>query len=153
MRATFIKNGEAAEWIKYYRSTGFTLYQLARFQDAFERWWKQEKSNRARQSALANKKRGRVRRPQSDLRFTENRRHKHGYCQKCGKRVRKGERLCDKHLSGKPLLVKTKASVFSDDAGPIGKTDATLPAVAQGVDGLQDTYEHLYKHLDGETEA
>ena len=153
MASAFTKDGEAAEWIKRYKSKAFTGTQVARFHNAFVPWWKQEKSSQARKSALANKKRGRVKRPQSDLRFTKNRRHKEGYCQKCGKRVRKGERLCDKHLSGKPILVKPKASVFSDKAGPVGEIDATLSTLAQGTDALPDTYEHLYEHLDGETEA
>ena len=151
--ATFTKDGEAAEWIKRYKSKGFTGTQVARFHNAFIPWWKQEKSNRARKSALANKKRGRVKRPESDLRFTKNRRHKQGYCQKCGKRVRKGERLCDKHLSGKPQLIKPKPSVFSDEAGPVGEIDATLSTLAQRTDALADTYEHLYEHLGGETEG
>jgi hypothetical protein len=154
MTATFIKDGEAAEWIKYYRGKGFTLNQMVRLQDAFDPWWKQEKSNRARQSALAKKKyRGRVKRPKSDLRFTENRRHKQGYCQKCGKQVRKSERLCDEHLSGKSLLLKPKASVFSHDASSVGEIDTTLSTLAKETDALPDTYERLYEHLDGETEA
>jgi hypothetical protein len=92
-----------------------------------------------------------VKRPESDLRFTKNRRHRQGYCQKCGKRVRKDERLCEEHLSGKPLLVKSKAFVFSDEASPVDEIDATLSTLANGTDALPDVYEHLYEHLDGET--
>ena len=113
LAAKFPKDGEAEIRISDHEQRGFTVNQLIKFTRDLLAWWKLEKSSSARQSALANKKRrGRVKRPKSDLRFTGNRRHKQGYCQKCGKRVRKRERLCDEHLSGKPLLVKQQASVF-----------------------------------------
>jgi hypothetical protein len=88
------------EKLEKYRKHVFKGPELAAEVRDFTEWWKQEKSGQARKSAL-----GRVKRKKSDLRFTENRRHKRGYCKKCGKRVRPGERLCDVCVSGKPLLI------------------------------------------------
>src|SRR5947207_1541577 len=106
MAAKFPKDGEADIRLDEHEGRGFTLNQLIKYTRDFGPWWKLERSNSARKSALANKKRrGRVKRPKSDLRFRGNRRHKQGYCQRCGKHVRNRERLCDDCLSGKPLLV------------------------------------------------
>jgi regulator of replication initiation timing len=92
---------------------GCTLQTIAREIREFGPWWKQEKGRQARESAQAKiKKPGHVKRPKSDLRKKENRRHKQGYCQVCGKPTRRRkigkrwryERKCDKHLTAKPLI-------------------------------------------------
>ena len=81
---------------------GWTALELIEQIREFSPWWKQEKSAWAKKAA---KKRGRVKRPKSDLRFNKNRRRRQGYCRKCGARVRPDERLCDTCVSGKPLLI------------------------------------------------
>jgi hypothetical protein len=81
---------------------GWTALELIEEIREFSPWWKQEKSVWAKKAA---KKRGRVKRPKSDLRFNKNRRRRQGYCRKCGARIRLRERLCDKCVSGKPLLI------------------------------------------------
>jgi RNA polymerase-binding transcription factor DksA len=101
-----------------WQNHGWTLLELAKEKREFESWWKQEKSDQAKKAAQkknagkskqANKRgRGRVKRLKSDLRLMEVRRHKQGYCRECGRRVRANERLCDKCVSGKPLLFTRK---------------------------------------------
>jgi hypothetical protein len=88
-----------------YQTKIFTGTELMQLWGEFKEFWRQEKSRQALEAARAKKGgQGRVKRPKSDLRFTANRRHKHGYCRNCGRRVRLGERLCDDCVSGKPLL-------------------------------------------------
>ena len=103
-----------------YQTKIFTGTELMQLWGEFREFWRQEKSRRAREAAKARKgSQGQVKRPKSDLRFTENRRHKQGYCRNCGKRVRPRERLCDDCVSGKPLL-----TYFGDEH--------TLAAIAKG---------------------
>jgi hypothetical protein len=88
-----------------YKNEIFTGTQLMWLSGDFRQWWKRVKSKKAKAAAHARKGgQGRVKRRKSDLRFKANRRHKQGYCRKCGKRVRPRERLCDDCLSGKPIL-------------------------------------------------
>jgi hypothetical protein len=96
LAAKFTKDGEAEGWLQHRRNGMLTGEEWVKLYREYTPWWKREKSRQARKSALARKrKQGRVKRPKSDLRFKENRRHKQGYCRGCGKRVRRGERLCD----------------------------------------------------------
>jgi hypothetical protein len=89
----------------YYMDNIFTGTELMRLSGEFRQWWAQEKSKLAKESAQTKKGgQGQVKRKASDLRFTENRRHKKGYCRACGQRVQASERLCDDCLSGKPIL-------------------------------------------------
>jgi hypothetical protein len=88
-----------------YRNKIFTGTKLMQLWGEHRQWWAQEKSKLAKKAGQARKGgQGRVKRRESDLRFTESRRHKQGYCRNCGKRVRTRERLCDDCVSGKPLL-------------------------------------------------
>jgi hypothetical protein len=96
---------------------GEKLLEIGREIRRFDDWWKQEKSAVAKKSASL-RKRGRVKRPASDLRFKENRKHKRGYCQKCGKRTSRSaagnyERLCDDHIKSDPIKVQ-KSTLFVD---------------------------------------
>jgi hypothetical protein len=118
------------EALAHYRQHVFTGPELVIEIRDFERWWKHEKSGQARKSA-----RGRVKRKRSDLRITENRRHKQGYCRKCGKRVRPHERLCDKHVKGKPLLFYT---------GGLNRNVETGEVVAGDIARYQALEDHSY---------
>jgi hypothetical protein len=98
------KGSSVEKVLAHYRKHGFRGSELVNEKKEFMRWWKQERSGQAREAARA-RKRGKVKRPKSDLRFKENRRHKKGYCRVCGKRVRPRQRVCDDHIKGKPFLV------------------------------------------------
>jgi dTDP-4-dehydrorhamnose 3,5-epimerase-like enzyme len=92
-----------AQYQERWDKDGWTLLEIRQEIRIFDSWWEQEKSKQNRQFA---KKRGRVKRRASDLRFKENRRHKLGYCQVCGEPTRRRkignriryERRCDKHV-------------------------------------------------------
>jgi hypothetical protein len=102
------KGSDPDKVLEGYRQHVFTGPELVREIRAFTLWWKQEKSTRAKESAQTRAKRkrpGRVKRPASDLRLKENRRHKQGYCRVCGKRVGRRQRLCDEHITAKVLAV------------------------------------------------
>jgi hypothetical protein len=84
---------------------GWTPLELIEEIREFSPWWKQEKSARAKKAA---KKRGRVKRPKSDLRFKETRKHKQGYCKVCGRKCKHpNQRVCDKHVKGSVLSFGT----------------------------------------------
>lgn len=180
MSAKYPKDGEAEIRMNDHANRGFTVNQIIKYLPEYLPWWKQEKRKSARQSALAKKKRqGRVKRPKSDLRFKKNRKHKRGYCQECGKRVQQRERLCDEHLSGKPLLHTTKRPPVSEeggrnnplelialmrhDAGVSRKIeppdeDETIDEEGQGErfpggllkpEAMEEAYKDIYERLDG----
>ena len=123
-----VTKGSSLETVlEQYRRHGFTGPELVREKKGFMGWWKQEKSRQAKKAAQT-KRRGRVKRPASDLRFIENRRHKQGYCQVCGRRVGPRRRRCDKHINSKVLAF----GVNSTDLAKLSKTDSpqhvsTLP--------------------------
>jgi len=98
------RGSSAEKALGNYRKHGFTGSELLNEYRGFTAWWRQEKSKRARESAQS-KKPGRVKRPKSDLRFKENRRHKQGYCRVCGKRVEMPHyRVCNKHVAHKSVF-------------------------------------------------
>jgi hypothetical protein len=111
-----------ASYRERWEKHGWTFSELVTEVRGFDPWWKQEKGRRGTESAQSRAKRktpGRLKRPASDLRLKENRRHAQGYCRLCGKPTRRHkvgdrvryERLCDEHI-------KTKVLAF-----PVGSTD------------------------------
>jgi hypothetical protein len=101
---------------KHYKQHGFTGGELLEEYKAFMAYWRQEKSAKARKSA---KKRGRVKRKKSDKRLKEVRRHRKGYCQKCGKKVGYNEKVCDKHLTMKPVLIGISGKAKNPKTGAV----------------------------------
>jgi len=127
-----------------YRNKIFTGTELLRLSGEYRQWWEQEKSKLAKKAGQARKGgQGRVRKKKSDLRFKENRRHKQGYCRKCGKRVRPHERLCDKHVKGKPLLFYTGGLNRNAETGEVVAGDIAVlekPKSPRRVEGVTARY-------------
>jgi hypothetical protein len=158
MAAKFPKDGEAEIRIGGHEKRGFTVNQIIKCAGHYQPWWRREKSDSARRSALAKKKkRGRVKRPKSDLRFTENRRHKKGYCQECGKRVRQhkgfSERLCNQCLSGKPQLITTKSAGPEEPVSIVATMRQDASRRRSGgllkTEAMDKAYKDIYERLDG----
>jgi hypothetical protein len=128
-----------AQYQKRWDKDGWTLLELRHEISIFDPWWRQEKLDQKRRAAQSRnrgkskpaKKRGpgRVKRRASDLRFKENRRHKQGYCQVCGKRVGDRQLRCDEHIKSKVLSFSTGTNDLAEFARGDPRKHGVIPII------------------------